>query len=673
MESSLSFESYLKELWRRKISIVAIPFGVAVLTAVVSLLMPKTYEATAQLIVLPPQYKPELASKTPEVKTCQFLLRSPRVLLGLRKLLVEGRQVLNELTAGEPLDQDWIEGLKDYTPQAIMRQTANGPRLDQWIKGLEGYTSYTLLIEAKGLQGHTSYTIQIRTGCSPEVARFLADLDDVGLRGLADYDLEDLQEMSIEDLEESLNAVVSEEKKTAIDVIYSPVILLRARGRTGPQAAMLANAWGEVFLQVYGGLVREVLVGSHQFIAEEAGRFEEKRAAQQEKIRRLRGEYDLDFLAARIEGTTEDFRELESELTQQRLDLDYETSRLVSLDCILTAIEDNGVWIGSTTATIRATKAGIAGREQTMREQVLASAGRLCQAQEELEAFRAQHDLATLSKEHERAVFDLTDFQSQLKRETLGVEQTAKSLEAVSQRLARTSPTLNLSRRYSTGTQWAEIPNPAWQELEYKRVELEAQLARNRTAVAMLGPYVQDLATTIATTSARLSRLETQHTRLQRNLEFAQDEHDAYRQKYIQLKRDRYEAAQAIGPLRSRVGQLEATIQNVHALIDEAQTSLTAGQTKLGQLQIEDQTLERYLTLTLEKLQEARLAIAQQGLDVKVASEAIAPSRKIWPQRTLMVFVMTFLGFFFAVAFVCVRLFMVTAGVWTSDGSGRSA
>ena len=625
MKSSVTFESYLKELWRAWRRIVAITFAVAVVTAIVSLIIPKTYEATVQLWVLPPRYKPELASKTPEVQTCQFLLTSPKVMAGLGKRLVEGRRVLNELTAGERLDEKWLEGLREAT----------------------------------------SYSIVLKTFCAPEVALFLADLDDTGLTGLEAYRLKDLEAMTLEDLAESLNAVISEEKKTAIETIFSPIILLRARGRTGPQAAMLANAWADVFLEVYGGLIRTGLVGSYHFIASEADRFETERAAQQEKIRQLRLEFDLDFLAARVEGATQDYQALLTELGQQRLALDSETSRVASLDRLLSALEANGEWIGSTTASLSAGQPGLGARERALRVEVLASARRLRAARDELDAFSDQNDLETLTQTCGRARFDLLDFQSRVKREALTVERTAESLKAVLDRLAVTSPTLALERRFTTGTRWIEIPNPARQELEYKRVELETELAGARAASARLGPLASDLATSLAATSARLGRLETEHARLRKNLEFAQEEHDGYREAYIRLKRDRHGAAQTIEPLRARVAGLEAAVHQVQLLIDESQTSLTAGQTRLGLLTVKDETLARYLTLTLEKLQEARLAVAQQSVDVKVASEAIAPSRKIWPQRTLMVLVAAFLGFFFSVTAVSTRHYLATAGVWT--------
>ena len=626
-KQSLTFEDYLKELWRRKMTIVAATFLVAVATAFVSLLLAKVYQATAQLIVLPPRFKPELASQTPEVKTCQMLLGSPAVLRELYRWLSDGREVLDNLAAGERMTADNIEGIRSLSAAQI----------------------------------------QVQTGCTSPVAQYVDSLDPTGLEGLAEFRLKKIRGMTLEDLGELVRSEVAEEKKTAIDIIYSPIIVLRAKGKTGPQAALLANTWASVFLKVYSDLVRNDIIASHKYISAEAGRLQKERALLQEEIRKSRQRYNIEFLTSRMEAATRDYGELQSELARQRLELDYETSRLATLTRTLNAIEDNGEWvgtIGATSASVASEKPGVVGADREMRLKILSSALRLRRVAAELEAFSAQNDLDTLRKKRERAQLDLLNFQSQLKQDTVRIDKLAKTLEAIRLRLDKTSPTLTVRRASGGGTALVEIVNPAWEEIQQERIRLEIENAEVTAGKAKLEQYVKELEATIRGEEAQLSRLDVEYNRLRKNLELAQSEYDGYQQAHAQLKRDIYGTAEKIGPLRSRVAQINASVADAQMRIADTQSSITAGQTEMAQLQTKDDTLARYVTLTLEKLREAELAVAQPGLDVKIASEAIAPKKKIWPQRTLIVLVMTFIGLFGSVAAICTRQYLVAAGVW---------
>jgi len=626
-KTSLGFEEYLKEIWQRKGTVVAATILIAFATAIVSLFISKVYEAKAQLIVLAPRFKPELASPTPEVKTCQMLLGSPTVLRELYRWLVESRDVLTSLTVGERLTPEYIEGIR----------TLNAA------------------------------TIQVQTGCDQAVAQYFDALDGPSLEGLEEFRPKKLRAMTLEDLGEMVRSEVTEEKKTAIDIIYSPIITLRARGKTGAQAALLANTWASVFLKVYSDLVRTDIVASHKFISAEAGRLQKERGELQEEIRKFRQRYNLEFLTSRMEAATRDYGELQSELSRQRLELDYETSRLATLARTLNAIEDGGTWIGVTTATVSADKLGVVGTDREMRTKVLSSAQRLRRATAGLEVFLAQNDLDTLRKERERAQIDLLNFQSQLKQDTVRVDQMEKTLETLRLRLEKINPTLPVRRASSGGTSVVEAVNPAWEESQQEWIRLEIENAEAITRKAKLEPYVRELETMIRAEDAKLSRLEMDHDRLRKDFELAQEEYDGYQAAYAQLKRDIYETAGKIGPLRSRVAQIEASASAARSRIDDTQSSITAGQTGMAQLQTKDDTLAHYVTLTLEKLHEAELAVAQPGLDVKVASEAIAPTKKIWPRRTLMVLVMTVVGLFGSVAAVCARRYLVATGVWAGQ------
>jgi capsular polysaccharide biosynthesis protein len=623
-KTSLTFEDFLKEIWQRRWSIVATTFLVALATAVVSLFIPKVYQATAQLIVLPPRFKPELASQAPEVKTCQMLLGSPAVLRELLRWLVDGREVLDNLTKGERMTPDNIEGIRNLTAAQI----------------------------------------QVATGCDAALAEFMDKLDANGLEGLAEFRLKKLRDMTLEDLGEIVRSEVAEEKKTAIDIIYSPIIVLRARGRTGAQAAVLANAWGAVFLKVYSDLVRRDTDASFKFISAEASRLQKERAQLQEEIRKLRQRFNLEFLTARMEADTHDYGEMQSDLARQRLDLDEATSRLATLARTLNAIEDEGAWIGATSGSVSADKVGVAGTDREARLKVLASAQRWRNAAAEFEAFSAQHDLDTLRKKRERAQIDLLDLQSMLRQDVVRIERLAKALETTRQRLQKTSPTITVRRPSGGGTSAVEIVNPAWEDIQQEQLRLEIENAEAVAGKTKLEPYVKELETVLRDEEAQLTRLDADYGWLRNNLELAQNERDGYQKAYVQLKRDIYDTAEKLGPLRSRVARLEAGATAARAHIADVQSSITAGQTAMAQLETKDDTLARYVTLTLEKQHEAELAVAQPTLDVKVASEAIAPTKKIWPQRTLMALVMACVGLFGSVAAVCTRRYLVATGVW---------
>lgn len=619
MQPSPGVESYVKEIWLRRWRIVAATFVLSAVTAIVSLLLPKTYEATAQLMVLPSQEKLELAAETPAVQTCQLLLGSPKYLREVLRWLIEGRGVIDYITAGNKLTPAYIEGIRITAP----------------------------------------VTVSARTTYSLEVANYVTQLNDEGLRGLADFKLDKLEDMSIEDLGDSLFADVTEEKKTAIDIIYSPIIQLRARGRTAEQAAALANVWAAVFLHTYGKLIRGNSERAHKFWKTAAGELEKQRGEKLKEIQQFRLRYNLEFLQGWIDQATKDYRVLQDDLARQQLELDSETSKIVSLVKILEAIEDKGSWIGGSTVTAAVAKPGVTEMYRDMRESVLSAARRMRRATGLLDSFIDQTDLETLRKEAERASLDLVDFQSRQKQAAVRADQTSRTLASIKAQLNLQQPTLSVRRDGAAGGS-TEVVNPAWEELQIERIRLEVEYGEALAASEKLGGYIERLGENVRQQSARLRRLEIEHEQLRANLDLAREEYNGYQEAYAQLKRELYDSAQRLGPLRSKLSHMKQAVADLKTQIDEAMTSITLGQTGLAARETEDATWEEYVELSQKRLREAELAVQQQGLDVYVSAEAIPPTKKIWPQRTLMVLGMAFLGFFFSVGFVGVRHYLTS-------------
>jgi chromosome segregation ATPase len=469
--------------------------------------------------------------------------------------------------------------------------------------------------------------------------------------------------MTLEDLGESLFADVTEEKKTAIDIIFSPIIKLRARGKTGRQAAMLANVWAAVFLDVYGNLVRTNAQRNLDFWSSATERLRSERAVKLEEIRKFRLGYNLEFLQEWLDEASVDFRELQDDLNRRQLEVDQETSRIVSLTRALEAVEDNGTWIGATTVSAPVEKPGVTERFREMRQNVIASAERVDRLTQRLDAFNDRHNLDVVRAEAERALYDLVDYRSHLKEVTVKADQTSKTLAGVLKNLDATEPKIAVEQPGDEGP--GEIVNPAWEELQYERIRLEVARDEAVAAREKLATYVGQLAGEAEELAARRSRLELEHDQLRNNLDLALEEYNGYQQAYGDLKREIYNAAQNIGPLQSRAQHLAQATGELNARIEDTMTSITNGQTGLSLRESEDETWEEYVKLASENLREAELAAERTSLDVYVSAEAIPPTRKIWPQRTLMVIVMTFLGFFVAIAWVCGRYYLVSTGLLT--------
>jgi hypothetical protein len=219
-DKTLTPSAYLTEVWDKRI-----PIGILIVLAVViagffSLLEKPRYEATAQAILLPPQVTKD--SRVPP---------RPLTLLAMEQIL-HGANVADTI----------CERLRSASALAKTAQKSIEPN--------NAKTAARKLAELPKAAWESA-------GASPELAAYLVALEPNEIEAMLECSSKDIDALGAGDVSRALSTSTSVETRMATDLIYSPVMLVRATLPNPALARAVANTAGHVAVERHEALVRE--------------------------------------------------------------------------------------------------------------------------------------------------------------------------------------------------------------------------------------------------------------------------------------------------------------------------------------------------------------------------------------------------------------------------------
>ncbi len=188
-----------------------------VIYVIILLAIPVRFESTALIGIFPPQFSSEVQTKPLTVMTAKEILMSPELQQHIINYMKDGHAVIQELQKRKPLDVV-CQYLKSSTTDEIKNE-----------------------VEFANV----------------DTIRYLQALSNEDIKALLLWKTDDLNELTVDSLAKVLDCEEIEEKKTAVDIIYSPLIRLFAISNNGEKAMVLANTWSYLFEQKYIELTNE--------------------------------------------------------------------------------------------------------------------------------------------------------------------------------------------------------------------------------------------------------------------------------------------------------------------------------------------------------------------------------------------------------------------------------
>jgi uncharacterized protein involved in exopolysaccharide biosynthesis len=112
---------------------------------------------------------------------------------------------------------------------------------------------------------------------------------------------------------------------------------------------------------------------------------------------------------------------------------------------------------------------------------------------------------------------------------------------------------------------------------------------------------------------------------------------------YLATRNKLHDDAIQLGLLESEIRELEQRTSETKSIAEQLQRRYNQASAELQLMEIQLRAVQRNADLLTQKLQDARMAIAQPVSDVTIAAFAPTPTKHYFPPRTIALVALTFL------------------------------
>ncbi len=286
-EAQVSLADYVKVLWRKRLLIIGGTLGLALAAFLVSLLLPKKYEASASLLVQPPVFATELRAEPFSVETYQEIINSDFVKREIERRLVEKGDLKADEGLGTLSTQVFTSKLREggYTPVIRLIVRAESPDKAQAVANAwaDASVEETSGLASKGKKGALEFirkeypSSKERLSGIEEQLKNTQDQYDRRLRDLQDrwdsritsfkaqWNL-DVMSRETDALEKRLteNVVALNDLQLQIKEVKDSLDQLKAQIKTQPQFITISKAisddalWERIGRDPSGGISKEL-------------------------------------------------------------------------------------------------------------------------------------------------------------------------------------------------------------------------------------------------------------------------------------------------------------------------------------------------------------------------------------------------------------------------------
>ncbi len=621
--------------WAQRAFVLKVLAIVSVLAIAILLVIPNRYRAEAKVIILPPKFSSEIRTEPLSVITAKNLLQS-----------------------GELVDQ-LITTIRRARPYAekFLKQYETPDRAATTLKALGASAIARKLGSADG-----------------DLANFFARLSAAELSALASLDESEIEDWTIEKLSKALDCEEIIEKKTAADVKLSPLLNLYAVANSGAKAQLLVNTWAMLFEKKYDEITNQKTRYQYDYILKQQQEAEQALAKQQQAIVEFKAANNLDLMLREIEEYSADYKEFLNRLVQKRHELENNRRRLQELQAQVAELTDNGVWVGEieasalmnasaeTTLPLTISAVGTSPYAES-RRRVLELRNRILFYLGQLNKFRSEEPVELMEKEVAQLQRDYLEAVGKLRAGEVRLNVLERSLAALEDRLTSTPrylilfkdvPDESVAEAIRTGQRQQlsvlagvqfrrEEINPEWTLLSEQKLKLEAEYFQTSNEVTQLREKVARYEREARDLQVRLYQARVTEKALQDSLEMRIKSSRELLQNYLDARNAIHNTALQIGTLEAEIRQLEEDTTKTRRMAEEVQKRYNEASARLQLLEIQLRAVQRNADLLTQKLQDARMAIAQQMSDVSIAAPAATPTKHYFPPRTILLLGIMFL------------------------------
>ena len=475
---------------------------------------------------------------------------------------------------------------------------------------------------------------------------------------------EDFKSTSVEALSSSCR-VDTEVTNQGSENTSSPLLILSVKHENPSYARLIANTWSQEFIELNKRLQKNRTVETDKFISQQFDEAKKKVIQAEKTITDFRYTAQFGALKQKISVITKAAHDLLEKLESDSDELAREKQRLTSLDERITAVEINGKWLCEVPeaeidlSKLNAFQKGIASE--------LIKVSKVYQeTTNKMASLAGTADVETLKKRLCSYRQMLVDKDPRLENVQAKRKSLEAALAALASQLKETDKTITVKKSLPDDVLSGKLlDNPSKKDLE--------KLSEFTFSVEELNPeYVQLIKQTIALReelekaiseekhiTAKIPQLEEDVKKFESLLRIQEKKEADLRAYYAESKRmyesrytDYVSWLEERNSCRIAMAELEREVIDEQQRYDERLSKLNEYNSELNRKQDREEELKRELevakhaySLLYEKVEEARIATAQETDDVRLVSAAIKPGRKVAPQRSLIAVFAVIIGF----------------------------
>lgn len=513
---------------------------------------------------------------------------------------------------------------------------------------------------------------QFKTGLRPEIFPAQTYKRMLESKGLLYKVLEKMREKYPEDFEKVTAEDLLSSCKIEIEAIAkagsageSPLLVLFAK-HVNPEYAMeISNTWAQEFVEFNRLLQKTRTDETDHFISEQYQETERKLTLAEKAVTDFNDEAQIDAFTQQFETVSAQARTLFTQLENQREDLALEKQNLAVVEEQIGAVEVNGRWLGESAGKVvnlskmNAVQRGIVS-------ELLRTATRYREATDNLASLAKAADVETLKRQLSSCRTTLIESNRALRE----AQSKHKSLEAMSKalstQLAATKQVIALKRSLPEEVFWgkvldrpsasdirklsemhliSEVFNPDHIQLSRRVLSLKEELEKAASEEKYLTEKIPQLEDEVKDQEARLQILRKKQTDLMTFHRETQNRYESRYKEYIFWLDERGRRRIEVAGIEHSMAMLEERYNERLAQMRSLGTSLARKHDKLEQLKRNVEVAKYAYELLKNKVEDARIAVAQERKDVSLVSSAIMPGKKVAPHRSLITTAAAIVGF----------------------------
>ncbi len=440
---------------------------------------------------------------------------------------------------------------------------------------------------------------------------------------------------------------------------HAPALVLKMRLDNPQMAARAVDAWLKVFQEMAVRLTTTQAQHTERFVREQFESARKRLSDAEKRLHDFDAKHNIDLLKKTR-------AEIVERLSRKKLALLESNSALLRLKQEEKLLKErlkaylvDGNWAGTFEGEIPPEK-GLVGE---LRSQIAETKKRYEQAKTSYDRFRKEHDIEGLENE----VTTLAETLRQLRAEsdTLAAtlaekEAFLKSLQAALKGVPKTQMEVLAPEKQAL---WEAVLRGKAENISklrlvsekesetHKKILLQsllaaADVARLKERLSTISHRLQKLSTEHAEKQALLADLRQRNETLLQRLTSAKKEFFSLWEEFLSLQARRRQLLVTIRQKEDEIKMLDDEVKNLSSNLENISTQIENLTRQRTVLEREVEVLKTPYDMLKDRVEEARLALAEPPEDVRVAVKPVPPDKPVFPQKWLFALVGGILGIF---------------------------